>query len=295
MIEQKDHKPAIAKLERILQRSPDSEKVRFYLGALYEEVKDYRAAIQQFETIKFGSSYYEDSVMHTAYMYKLLDNNDKAVESVKKGLFHKKDSSKLWVLHASLLDEGNKTKEAQEVLLSAVKLFPEDKQIHFQLGSVYDRLGQKDKTVEHMEKVIGIDGNHVQALNYLAYVYADGTRNLEAAEKLVQKALKLQPGDGYIMDTYGWVLFKQDKIQEAVKMLEKAHQKESNESIIAEHLGDAYFRYKLPRKAKEMYKKAAELEKDADNKEKIQTKIFSIEKKLAEEAVKKGRMPASSK
>ena len=294
MIEQKKFKPAIAKLEGIIQRYPDSEKVRFYLGALYEEVKDYRAAIQQFDTIKFGSSYYEDSVMHSSYLHKLLGNIDSAISTVKTGLKHKKDSPKFWILHASLLDESNQVGEAQSVLLSAVKLFPEDIQIHFQLGSVYDRLGKKDKTVEHMQKVLGLDENHVQALNYLAYLYADGTRNLQEAEQLVRKALKLQPGDGYIMDTLGWVLFKQDRVSEAVKILEKAHQKEGKEAIIAEHLGDAYFRYKLPRKAKEMYKKAAELEKDRDTKEKIQSKIESIETKLQAEKSIKTRVPASN-
>jgi tetratricopeptide (TPR) repeat protein len=295
MIEQKNYNTAINKLESIIIKSPNSEKVRFYLGALYEEIKDYRSAIQQFETIKFGSSYYEDSVMHVSYLYKLLGDTDKAVASVKEGLVHKKDSAKFWILHASLLDEDNKVAEAGEVLQSAVKLFPEDKQIHFQLSSVYDRLGKKDKTVEHLEKVLGLDENHVQALNYLAYVYADGTRNLDTAEKLVRKALLLQPGDGFIMDTLGWVLFKQDRVEEAVKILEKALAKEKNESIIAEHLGDAYFRYKLPLKAKEMYKKAAELEKDKNNKEKIQSKIYSIEKKLQAEAQRKARTPASLK
>lgn len=295
MIEQKEYKSAISKLESILQRSPSSEKVRFYLGALYEEIKDYRAAIQQFETIKFGSSYYEDSVMHTSYLYKLLGDTDRAVATVKEGLVHKKDSAKFWILHASLLDEENKVSEAQSVLVSAVKIFPDNKQIHFQLGSVYDRLGKKDKTVEHMEKVIGLDENHVQALNYLAYVYADGTRNLDAAEKLVRKALKLQPGDGYIMDTLGWVLFKQNKLSEAVQVLEQAHAKESKESIIAEHLGDVYFRYKLHQKAKKMYEKAADLEKNSENKQKIQSKIFSITQKLASEKGRSSRQPASSK
>ncbi len=294
MIEQKKYEPAIAKLEGILQRSPDSEKVRFYLGALYEEVKDYRAAVQQFETIKFGSTYYEDAVMHTSYLYKLMGNNDRAIASVRTGLSHKKDSPKFWILHASLLDEENKVAEAQTVLLNAVKLFPEDIQIHFQLGSVYDRLGEKDKTVEHMQKVLGLDANHVQALNYLAYVYADGTRNLKEAENLVRKALKLQPGDGFILDTLGWVLFKQDRIAEAVKTLERAHNKEEKEAIIAEHLGDAYFRHKLPRKAKEMYKKAAELEKDEGNKEKIQSKITSIDQRLQAEKPRQSRAPASN-
>jgi tetratricopeptide (TPR) repeat protein len=294
MIEQKNYQPAIDKLESILQRSPDSEKVRFYLGALYEEIKDYRSAIQQFDTIKFGSSYYEDSVMHSSYLSKLMGDTDEAIDKVKEGLKHQKESPKLWILYASLLDESDQVGEARDVLVSAVKLFPEDIQIHFQLGSVYDRLGKKDKTVEHMQKVLGLDENHVQALNYLAYIYADGTQNLEKAESLVRKALKLQPEDGFIMDTLGWVLFKQDRIAEAVKILEKAHKKEGREAIIAEHLGDAYFRYKLPRKAKEMYLKAAELEKNETNKEKIQSKITSIEQKLqAEGSRKANRLPAS--
>ena len=294
MIEQKQYQPAIAKLEGILQRYPDSEKVRFYLGALYEEIKDYRAAIQQFDTIKFGSSYFEDAVMHSSYLHKLMGNLDRAIAKVKDGIYHKKDSAKFWILHASLLDEDNKITEAEAVLNEALKLFPEDIQIHFQLGSVYDRMGKKDKTVEHMQKVLGLDENHVQALNYLAYVYADGTRNLEVAEKLVRKALKLQPGDGFIMDTLGWVLFKQDRVAEAVKVLEKAHKKEGSEAIIAEHLGDAYFRNKLPRKAKAMYKKAVALEKNDATKEKIQSKIQSIEQKLqAEKSRQPVRLPAS--
>ena len=292
LIEEKKYSQAIEKLEKILERSPDSDKVRFYLGALYEETKNYRAAIQQFETIRFGSTYYDDSIMHGAYLHKLLGDYSGAIATVKKGLKNNNENAKFWVLHASLLDENNKIEEAKVVLVSAVEKFPESTQVHFQLGSIYDRMGRKDKTVEHMEKIIDLDGNHVQALNYLAYIYAEGTRNLDDAERLVRKALKLQPGDGYILDTLGWVLFKQDKLDEAIKILEKAHTKESKESIIAEHLGDAYFRQKLPNKAKDMYKKAKELEQDKANKEKIQIKITSIEKKLRKSGLQ-NRRPAS--
>ena len=81
----------------------------------------------------------------------------------------------------------------------------------------------------------------------------------------------------------------------AIRILEKAFQKESKEAIIAEHLGDAYFRQKLPRKAKEMYKKAASLEKNNETKKKIQSKIESIEVRLqAEKSNGSGRAPASN-
>ena len=295
LIEQKKYDRAVNKLESILQIAPSSEKVRFYLGALYEEMKNYRAAIQQFDTIQFGSEYFEDSVMHSAYLHKLNGDYDSSIKAVERGIFHQEDKPKFWILQASLLDEQKKLEKAQVVLEKAVEKFPENIQVHFQIGSVYDRLDKKDKTVEHLEKVIALNENHVQALNYLAYVYAEGTRNLEAAEKLARKALTLQPGDGYIMDTLGWVLFKQDKVVEAIQVLEKAHSKERAESIIAEHLGDAYFRNKLPRKAKEMYLKAVGLEKNGKTKEKIQNKISSINEKLQAEKTraKTTRLPAS--
>ena len=50
-----------------------------------------------------------------------------------------------------------------------------------------------------MQRVIALDDSHVQALNYLAYTYADLGRNLEYAEQLVNRALKIKPNDGFIL------------------------------------------------------------------------------------------------
>ena len=103
---------------------------------------------------------------------------------------------------------------------------------------------------------------------------------LDAALKLAQKAIQLKPKDGHIKDTLGWVLYKQGDYEGAVKALESAYQLNSTESIIAEHLGDAYYRYSHPRKAKEMYRKAVELERDALKIQNLKLKITSIESEV---------------
>ena len=123
----------------------------------------------------------------------------------------------------------------------------------------------------------------------------DKTKNLEVAEKLARRALSLRPNDGFILDTLGWVLFKQNRLDEAVRTLEKAHQIEARESIIAEHLGDVYFRVELPHKAREMYNRAAEYEKDANNAEKIRAKIDTVEQRIQTEKriEKQRRIPAN--
>ena len=76
------------------------------------------------------------------------------------------------------------------------------------------------------------------------------------------RALDLQPNDGYILDTVGWVYFRKGEIEEAIRYLEAAHSQKPNEAVVAEHLGDAYYVYELVGKAKEMYQRAVRLETD---------------------------------
>ncbi len=294
LVDQKKYKEAIPLLETILSQTPESDRVRFYLGAVYEEVKDYKAAIQQFNEIPKTSKYFADATMHIAYLYKLLDEPGNAISILSKNLDFLDDNPKVFSLYASFLDGQKNFKESQEVLEKAHEKFPKDVQILYQLGAVYDQLGLQDRTVEKMEQLIVLDKNHVEGLNYLAYLYADKTNNLDTAEKLARRALALRPNDGFILDTLGWVLYKQNKMSEAIKALEKAHKLESNESIIAEHLGDVYFKIALPQKAREMYEHAVKNEQNDQNIKKLRSKIDTVEERLQTEiSVQKSRQPAS--
>lgn len=294
LVDQKKYKEAIPLLETILSQTPESDRVRFYLGAVYEEVKDYPAAIQQFKEIPKTSKYFADATMHIAYLYKLLDEPNNAIALLEKNIDFLDDNPKVYSLYASFLDGQKQYKQSKELLEKAHSKFPKDVQIMYQLGSVYDQMGLADRTVEKMEQLILLDKNHVEGLNYLAYLYADKTRNLETAEKLARRALALRPNDGFILDTLGWVLFKQNRTAEAIKTLEKAHQLESNEAIIAEHLGDVYFKVALPQKAREMYQRAVDSEQNEQNVKKLRGKIDTVEERLqSEQRVQKARLPAT--
>jgi len=295
LIQQKKFIPAISKLEEILSVAPNSDKILFYLGAVYEELKDYRKAIAQFEKIPLGSSYYTEAVVHTAYLHKILGRHDQAIETIEVGIKSSPDQPQFYALLASILDEQKEYERGVEMLESAVRKFPEHAQLHFFLGSMQDRLGATDKTITSMRRVLEIDSNHVQALNFLAYTYAEQSRNLEEAEKMARRALTLQPNDGYILDTLGWVLFKRGQIPEAIKALEAAHRAQPKESIIAEHLGDAYYKQQLHDKAKQMYKRAAETETNSENLLKLQNKIVSIERQYESVGAQSpgSRVPAS--
>src|SRR5690606_24314756 len=140
--------------------------------------------------------------------------------------------------YSSLLDEQRQTRKAVDVLLGAVKKFPKDDQLHFYLGSMYDKVGQKDDSMGAMRKAIELNAEHVQALNYLGYTLTELNRDLDEAEALIRRAMRLKPDDGYITDSLGWVLFRKGNYKEAIATLENAFRLKPEEAIIAEHLGD---------------------------------------------------------
>ena len=259
LIQEKRYTEAIVKLEELLAKMPTADKVRFYLGAVYEEVKNYKAAIPHFLKIQTGSSFFAESRIHASYLYKLTGQSDFAVSTIEDAIKQMPDHAAFYTLYASHLDDRHEYAKATSMLKDAVKRFPQNAQLQYFLGNMYDRVGDRKSTIESMKAVLAIEEDHVQALNYLAYTYAESGAELDSAEKLARRAMALKPRDGYVLDTLGWVLFKRGSFEESVKVLEDAHRLQPDEAIIADHLGDAYYYFRMPERAKRLYEKAAAL------------------------------------
>jgi tetratricopeptide (TPR) repeat protein len=311
LIQEKRYKEAIAKLEKLLGKVPTADKVRFYLGAVYEEVKDYKSAAPHFLKIPAGSSYFAESRIHASYLYKLIGDSDRAVEVIEDAIRKMPDHAPFYSLYASHLDERREFKKAQQMLTEAVKKFPQSTQLLYFLGNMHDRVGDRSATIEAMKSVLSLEEDHVQALNYLAYTYAEAGIEMDSAEKMARRARELKPEDGYVLDTLGWVLFKQGRFEDAVKVLEDAHRLQPNEAIIADHLGDAYYYFRMPERAKRLYEKAAALAEEDKRRskqgasseghgtsgvsvEKIRAKIVIIDRQM-DSIFPTERRPASAK
>jgi Tfp pilus assembly protein PilF len=73
---------------------------------------------------------------------------------------------------------------------------------------------------------------------------------------LIRKALQLKPGNGYMIDSLGWVLFRNNRLEEAIRYLKEASEALPEDAAILEHLGDVYVRSGRPREAADAYEKA---------------------------------------
>ena len=84
----------------------------------------------------------------------------------------------------------------------------------------------------------GLD--HFDAFNALGYLLADKNLKLEEAHGLIQRALEARPNDPNIIDSLGWVQYRQGKLGLALDTLIKA----ATHSMAAEihaHLGEVYW------------------------------------------------------
>lgn len=278
LIEQKKYDDAILRLEQILSVAPSSDKIRYYLAAVFEEIDNQKQAIFNYKHIDKTSTYFPDATIRAANLMRKSGDFKGALALMQEAIGGRDDAPTLYAFYASLLDESNDYATGVTMLEGATKKFPENTQLLFYLGNLYDRTGKADKSIAVMKKIIDLDGNHVQALNYLAFTYADMSKNLDEAEQLAIRALDLQPNDGYILDTVGWVYFKKGQVEESIRYLEAALNQKPDESIVAEHLGDAYYVYELKDKAKEMYLRAVKLESNESKVKKIRAKIVTMEK-----------------
>ena len=109
----------------------------------------------------------------------------------------------------------------------------------------------------NFDKSLEINEKNPILLNNFSYYLAVQNITLEKAETLILKALQFLPDSYTFIDTYGWVLFKMKKYDEAEQLLFKAIVKsEEKDADILEHYGDVLFQIGKKEEALLFWKKA---------------------------------------
>ncbi len=270
---------AVTELSLALAERPDDHRVRFFAGLTYGRLEDSEAAVRHFERIPADSEYFVDSRVHLASVYEEQERFDEAVAAVRAAL--DKDGSRRKELLRFLAEVYRKAKDypnAIKAMHTVVELDPKSDRVHFALGALYDESKDKDKTIEYMQKAIELNPDYAAALNYLGYTYADLGVELERAERLIIRALEIQPDDGFYIDSLGWVYYRKGDYPRAIEQLEKAVHLVVDDPVIIEHLGDAYLKAGKPGKALQSYRDALKAATEDEQLERIRSKIGAIER-----------------
>ena len=110
-------------------------------------------------------------------------------------------------------------------------------------GVAYERIGNWEKA--EIDLLASLNANPEQAyvINYLAYTWIEQGVKIEQSLKMLEKANNLKSNDPFIIDSLGWALFKLKKYKEAKTYLEMAVQLMPADPIVNDHYGDALWKY----------------------------------------------------
>lgn len=173
--------------------------------------------------------------------------------------------------------------EAVRAVKRGLAALPGDPTLLYALGEVLDRTGQREAALAQMRELLAVKPDHAEALNFLGYAYAERGERLDEAQGYIERALKIDPDNGYFLDSLGWVLFRKGDAQGAVTALEKADRLAGPEPTILDHLGEAYRRLQRPADAARAWKRALTAPDPGDEDERaLATRRAALERKLHE-------------
>jgi Tfp pilus assembly protein PilF len=111
------------------------------------------------------------------------------------------------------------------------------------------------------ERLLFYDPFNAAAANNLAFILAERGERLVIALELAQRALDTDSSNASFLDTYGWVLHKLGRYEEASKYLERAVEASPHPSAtLFEHLGDNYYSLGVASKAHYWWRRALEVD-----------------------------------
>ncbi|MGE5432302.1 MAG: tetratricopeptide repeat protein [Syntrophomonadaceae bacterium] len=168
------------------------------------------------------------------------------------------------------LNQLKEPTSAIHYIKAALKLDSNNVDLIGTLGLIYNSQKKWAECDSAYSRALSLDSNNVLILNNYAYSLAERGIRLDEALKMAEKAVSREPGNSSYLDTYGWVFYRMGNYDKAEEYIRKALALDSSNSTLIEHLGDINFKAGKKGKALEMWQQAFQL--NTDNSE-LKTKI----------------------
>jgi tetratricopeptide (TPR) repeat protein len=111
----------------------------------------------------------------------------------------------------------------------ALRYRPDEERTALSRAELLLRMDRLDEAIVAYADVVERWPDSAMALNAYGYTLADRTERFREAEKLISRALKIEPESAAIIDSMGWVLFKLGRLDDALLELERAFDKMSGQ------------------------------------------------------------------
>lgn len=125
------------------------------------------------------------------------------------------------------------------------------------MGDILHQKGKDKEAYAAYDSCLVWKDDNYGCLNNYAYYLSEKGVQLDKAEQMSYRAIKAEPKNATFLDTYAWILFKQERYSEAKIYIDQTLQCDSDTSaVLLEHAGDIYYFAGDKEKALDFWKQA---------------------------------------
>lgn len=253
---------AAARFKQLLRSGKFTDDAFYYLALIGDRNGDAEGALRFYAQVRGGENVLPAllraaTLLHThgaaAAAEELLD---RLIEDEPQR------APEILTARARMYVQSSELPKAFAVLEKGALEYPDSVELRYATASVYEEQGRVSAALRELNSVLKARPNDPAAMNALGFTLADHAKELSRARRLIERAHAVAPRNAAILDSLGWVLFRQGRSPEALTYLNAAYG-DDHDGDIAAHLGEVLWQLGRQDEAQRIWSEASAL--DADN------------------------------
>ena len=213
---------------------------RLLLGQVAEFLGRNADALQWYRSVPSGEERWE-AALHAATVLHALDRDVEAFSGLHQlqadAAADDDVRRNAYLLEAELRQKSLDDIGELDAFARGLAAFPDDGALLYARGLAWERRDDIARAEADFRRILVAEPENVAALNALGYTLADRTERYTEALQLIDRARVADPDNPAIIDSYGWVLYRLGRNDEALLQLRRAFALQKDPEIGA-HLGE---------------------------------------------------------
>ena len=246
---------------QLIKEGKFSDDAFFYMALIADRTEDPEKALRFYAQVQKGENVVPALLRAAALLQK--HNAQNAAGELLDRLLEDEPqrAPEILTARARMYNDSHDAPRAFAVLDQAIKDYPDSTELRYAIASMYEDQGQLDAALRELTRIVKLRPNDPAALNALGFTLADHDKQLSRARKLIERAHAVAPRNAAILDSMGWVSFRQGHAADALPFLTAAYA-DDHSGDIAAHLGEVLWSLGQQDKAESIWAEAALIDTD---------------------------------
>jgi tetratricopeptide (TPR) repeat protein len=233
----------------------------YYLGLIAERHADFEKALRLYAQVQSGDNAAAALVRASTILQ--AHGASAAAQEILDHLIEDEPARAPEVVaaRAKIYADAGDSRQALAVLDRGLEQYPDSVDLRYAIATTDEEAGHVGAALQELNQVLKQRPDDPAALNAYGYTLADHNRKLAQARVLIERAYAEAPRNAAILDSLGWVLYRQGHDDQALPY-EAAAYAEDHGADIGAHYGEVLWHLGRHAEADEVWTAAARIDSD---------------------------------